>query len=62
MDTGKGEFVEFEYERLPEMQEKYPKHKGIFWKGKELEIEGSRFVVKDISPFGIKLKLLPAKK
>jgi len=26
--------------------------------GEELEIKGSRFEVKDISPFGIKLKLL----
>ena len=61
MDTGEGRF-----ERLPDLQpttvEKARKHhpssKGIFTVGEELEIRGSRFKVKDISPFGIKLKLL----
>ena len=61
MDTGEGRF-----ERLPDLREatledarkRHPKSKGVFTVGEELEIRGSRFKVKDISPFGIKLKLL----
>jgi len=64
MDTGEGRF-----ERVPDltpdtlarMQTKYPKSKGVFTIGEELEIKGSLFMVKDISPFGIKLKLLKPK-
>ena len=61
MDTGEGRFEQFEeLNRLRELEKKYPKHKGIFTVGEELELRGSKFKVKDISPFGIKLKLLKA--
>lgn len=59
MDTGNGRFEGFEsLDQLNELREKYPKSKGIFTVGEELEIKGSKFRVKEISPFGIKLKLL----
>lgn len=59
MDTGEGRFEHFKsLSELPELQAKYPKSKGVFTVGEELEIRGSLFIVKDISPFGIKLKLL----
>ena len=65
MDTGEGRFEQFDsddkegfYKQLQEIENKYPKHKGVFIVGEELEIKGSRFRVKDISPFGMKLKLL----
>ena len=59
MDNGKGRFVEFEkMEQLEQLRQQYPKSKGVFTVGEELEIRGSKFRVKDISPFGIKLKLL----
>lgn len=66
MDTGEGRFEQFEdspslemfEKQVEELREKYPKSKGVFTVGEELEIKGSRFKVKDISPFGIKLKLL----
>jgi len=59
MDTGEGRFERMRdcREELP-MRLKYPKSKGVFEVGEEIEIRGSRFRVKDISPFGIKLKLL----
>ena len=61
MDTGEGRF-----ERLADLQpatvekarKRHPKSKGVFTVGEELEIRGSMFKIKDISPFGIKLKLL----
>ena len=60
MDTGEGRFEEMkDLSFEDEMRKKYPKSKGIFQIGEELEIKGSRFKVKDISPWGIKLKLLP---
>ena len=59
MDTGEGRFEELPtLNAIEEMRRKYPKSKGIFQIGEELEIKGSLFQVKDISPFGIKLKLL----
>jgi len=65
MDTGEGRFEQFDsdaiegfYKQLQEIENKYPKYKGVFTVGEELEIKGSRFKVKDISPFGMKLKLL----
>ena len=61
MDTGEGRFEEFEYkpsEEYDNLREKYPKSKGEFHVGEKLEIKGSLFRVKDISPFGMKLKLL----
>ncbi len=65
MDTGEGRFVAVEgkdpVEQLrheAELRKKYPKAKGLFYVGEKLEIKGSRFLVKDISPYGIKLKLL----
>lgn len=59
MDTGEGNFKRFNnLEELEELRHKYPKSKGVFTVGEELEIRGSKFRVKYISPFGIKLKLL----
>ena len=59
MDTGEGNFERFDRpDLLAEMRIKYPKSKGVFEIGEELEIKGSKFKVKEISPFGIKLKLL----
>ena len=59
MDTGEGRFERFEREAEAEaLRRKYPNSKGVFTVGEELEIRGSRFMVKDISPFGMKLKLL----
>lgn len=59
MDSGNGRFIEFDkMEDLEQLRQKHPKSKGVFTVGEELEIRGSKFKVKDISPFGIKLKLL----
>jgi len=61
MDTGEGRFEEFEYKPLEEydnLKKKYPNAKGEFHVGERLKIKGSLFKVKDISPFGMKLKLL----
>jgi len=59
MDTGEGRFEKFnDMDNLERLRKKYPNAKGIFHVGKKLEIKGSLFEVKDISPFGIKLKLL----
>ncbi len=59
MDNGEGGMVPFEnLEELEELRKKYPKSKGVFTVGEKLSIKGSSFEVKDISPFGIKLKLL----
>ena len=62
MDTGEGKFKLYKsLNDLEGLKVKYPHHKGVFTVGEEIEIKGSLFKVKDISPFGIKLKLLPAK-
>ena len=61
MDSGEGKFVPMErtdWEYEMDMRAKYPKSKGIFSVGEELEIRGSKFRVKKITPFGIMLKLL----
>ena len=58
MDSGEGRFIQAKREILEGLKGDYPKHGGIFTVGEELEIRGSKFCVKDISPFGIKLKLL----
>ena len=59
MDTGEGRFEMLNsMEDFSDTRKKYPKSKGVFTVGEELEIRGSRFRVKSISPFGIKLKLL----
>ena len=65
MDTGEGRFKRFEpkslqdfEEKVNKLREKFPKSKGIFTEGEELWIRDSLFRVKNISPFGIKLKLL----
>lgn len=50
----------FEAEKeIEALRQQFPKMKGIFHIGEELEIKGSKFKVHDISPFGIKLRLLP---
>jgi uncharacterized Zn finger protein len=61
MDTGEGKFVQLkslEEEYVEAVRKKYPQAKGIFAVGEEIEIKGSLFRVKEITPFGIKLKLL----
>lgn len=61
MDSGKGHFEQIKsLADIATTYEKYPDAKGIFTVGEELEIRGSRFRVKQITPFGIKLKLLKA--
>jgi len=60
MDTGNGKFEKFDsVAQLADLQKNYPKSGGVFEVGERTEIKGSLFEVKDISPFGIKLKLLP---
>lgn len=62
MDTGEGRFEKFQaLDELDGLRKKFPKSKGVFTVGEEIEIRGSLFKVKDISPFGIKLKLLKRK-
>jgi len=59
MDTGEGRLERFDrMDELDDLRAKFPKSKGVFTVGEELTIKGSLFKVKDISPFGIKLKLL----
>jgi hypothetical protein len=59
MDSGEGKFIQTaDIETLKNLKPDYPKHGSIFTIGEELEIKGSKFRVKDISPFGIKFKLL----
>jgi len=59
MDSGEGKFIQTaKIEDLEAMRDQYPKSKGVFTVGVKLEIKGSKFLVKDISPFGIKLKRL----
>jgi len=59
MDTGNAYFEKGKsILELEEKRKKFPKSKGIFMVGEELEIKGSHFKVKEITPFGIKLKLL----
>lgn len=61
MDNGEGRMTplnSIDPDYVDTMRKMYPKSRGIFTVGEEIEIRGSRFKVKDISPFGIKLKLL----
>ena len=61
MDTGNGHFdLMNNLDEVPEMRKKYPKSKGVFTVGEEIEIRGSRLKVIDLSPWGMKLKLLKA--
>lgn len=61
MDTGEGRMEMIHDDRfIDDMRKKYPKSKGIFTIGEIIEINGSRFKVYDISPFGIKLRVLKA--
>lgn len=65
MDTGEGKFVRYETEReLNDLKSTYPKNKSIFEVGEQLEIRDNLFLIKDISMFGMTLKLLsrPLKK
>ena len=60
MDSGEGRFEEFEKpEQLADLQREYPLHGGVFKKGEILEIRGSKFKIKTISPKELRLKLLP---
>ena len=59
MDTGEGRFERFnDFDELEELRQKHPKSRGVFTVGEKLEIKGSNFKVKKITPFGILLKLL----
>lgn len=59
MDTSEGRMVMADTpQELEKLKVIYPKYKGVFTVGETLECKGSRFLVKDISPFGIKLKIL----
>ena len=59
MDNGEGRFIRGRsMQDLLELKNEYPKAGGFFTVGEELEIKGSLFRVKQITPFGIKLKLL----
>jgi hypothetical protein len=60
MDTGEGRFEAMKDLSIEdEMRKKYPKSKGVFTVGEKIEIRGSLFKIKDIYPWGMKLKLLP---
>ena len=60
MDDGKGRFIEFEEKaELDRLKEEYPMHGGVFQKGEIVELKGSRFKIKTISPKELRLKLLP---
>lgn len=59
MCVGIGEFDGFS---IPEeLKAKYLREKSIFLVGEELKIRGSLFRVHEVTPFGIKLKLLKPK-
>lgn len=59
MDSGDGRFVEVDdTDKIDELRKKYQNSKGIFTVGEKIEIKGSLFQVKKISPFYINLKLL----
>ena len=59
MDTGEGRFEQFDnISAIEELRNEYPKSKGIFTISEYIEIRGSKFKVKEITPFGIKLKLI----
>lgn len=59
MDSGNGMMMPYESEiHALEAKVKNPKAGGIFEVGEILEIKGSRFKIKEITPFGIKLKVL----
>ena len=59
MDTGEGKFETFYTdEELIALKKAYPDSRGVFSVDEELEIKGSRFKVKKITPFGMVLKLL----
>lgn len=60
MDSGQGRFIEAENEeRLALLKEDFPLHGGVFTKGEIVELKGSRFRIKTISPKELRLKLLP---
>lgn len=62
MDSGEGRFEQFDREEeLAELQESYPLHGGVFCKGEVVELKGSKFKIKTISPKELRLKLLPKK-
>jgi len=60
MDTGKGHFAPFATEaELRDLEKTYSLHGGVFRKGEIVELKGSRFKIKTISPKELRLKLLP---
>ena len=59
MDSGEGRFIQAKsIGDLEKIREDYPKSKGIFEVGEEIEIRGSLFKVRKITPFYMQLKLL----
>lgn len=59
MDTGEGRLEAFNTdEELRALKALHADHRGVFSIGEELEIKGSLFKIKKISPFGIVLKVL----
>ncbi len=66
MDSGEGRFIPLEEDPLERqraivrLRKKYPKSKGIFSVGEEVEIKGSKFEITKIFGKAIHLKLLKA--
>lgn len=67
MDSGEGRFVPVEGEdplerqrAIVRLRKKYPKSKGVFSIGEEVEIKGSKFQVTKIFGKAIHLRLLKA--
>lgn len=60
MDSGNGTFKQFKTDgELKTLQQQHPLHGGVFHKGEIIELKGSRFKIKTISPKELRLKLLP---
>ena len=67
MDTGKGRLENISYKYAEEIEEALFTHmdknslkgSGLFKVGEEIELRGSKFVVKNITKHGLSLKLLP---
>ena len=65
MDTGKGTFEQLNAEGeakinelMAQLEAKHPKHGGWFQEGEIVELKGSTFRVKKITPTSIVLRLL----
>lgn len=59
MDTGEGYFKQLEsLDDAETFRDQFPRSKGVFSVNEIIELKGSKFRIVDISPFGLKLKLL----